>query len=284
MKKNIGLFQLMRLELPLSAGICVIMGQLLALGEFPTIPEILLGFFSVFSISASILVLNDYFDIETDKINAPHRPIPSKKVSPSEALIFSFFLLILGLYLSYLLNFYSFILAIILLIIGNLYNRKFKQAGLIGNLLVCFSVGMTFVYGGLSVGSPFNKDVLFFALIAALIDLGEEIAADAMDMEGDILINSKSIALKHGIHTAIKISTFIFLLVILLSGIPFILNWFQPIYLIPIVLMDIAIAYPAYKLFKSQNQEGRNYIRWIYLGSTIGLIVFLIMRLLSIQI
>ena len=104
MNKIKGLLKLLRFELPFSAGVCVVMGQLLALGEFTTIPVTLFGFLSVFLISASILVMNDYFDVETDKINAPHRPIPSKLVTPNEALYFSLLLLFTGIILSYLIN------------------------------------------------------------------------------------------------------------------------------------------------------------------------------------
>lgn len=141
---------------------------------------------------------------------------------------------------------------------------------------------MTFIYGGASVGLPFNKTVLFFGIIAALIDLAEEIAADAMDIKGDLLINSKSLAIKYGKHTSLKVSTIIFFFVVLLTIVPFLLNWFSTIYLIPILIMDFFIAYPAIRLLKSENEEGRNYIRWIYLGATAGLIIFLIMRLFGI--
>ena len=63
---------------------------------------------------------------------------------------------------------------------------------------------MTFIYGGVSVGMPSNRIVWFFAVIAALIDLGEEIAADAMDMAGDRLIHSNSLAIRHGSRTALE--------------------------------------------------------------------------------
>jgi geranylgeranylglycerol-phosphate geranylgeranyltransferase len=258
------------------------MGQMLALGEFASIIVTVLGFISVFLFSASILVLNDYFDVETDKINAPHRPIPSGLVSPNEALYFSLFLLFTGLLASFLINITVFVISIVLAVIGFLYNRYFKKSGLPGNLLVSFSVGMTFIFGGASVGLPFQKAVLFFGLFAALIDLGEEIAADAMDIKGDQLINSNSLAIKYGRSTALKFTGFIFLLVILLSSIPFVLQWFRIIYLIPIVIMDILIAYSALKLLKSRNEEGRKFIRWIYLGAITGIIVFIIMRLTGI--
>ena len=51
--------------------------------------------------------------------------------------------------------------------------------------MVSFSVGMTFVFGGITVGKPFEIIVWFFVIITMLIDLGEEIAVDTMDIEGD---------------------------------------------------------------------------------------------------
>ncbi len=282
-KKIKGLFRLLRFELPFSAGVCVVMGQLLALGEFAPLLVTIFGFMSVFSISASILVLNDFFDIETDKINAPHRPIPAKLVSPSEAFWLSIFLLFVGLVLSYLISIIVLLFSITLAVIGFLYNGKLKKSGLIGNILVSISVGMTFIYGGATVGLPLNKMVLLFSLIAVLIDLGEEIASDAMDIKGDLLINSNSLAIKYGKPAALKISGFIFLFVVLLTFVPFIMNWLPIIYLVPILIMDIFIIYPTARLLRSRNEEGRKYIRWIYLGATVGLLIFLAIRLISTQ-
>ena len=282
MNKIIGFFRLIRFELPFSAGVCVVMGQLLASGKFASIPITVLGFLSVFSISASILVLNDYFDFETDKINAPERPIPSNMVTRREALYFSIFLLIGGLILSYLLGNPVFVFSILLSVIGFLYNRKYKQSGLAGNIMVSFSVGMTFIYGGMTVGAPFNKSVLFFGVIAALIDLGEEIAADAMDMQGDSLIDSSSLAIKYGKNTALITSSVIFILVIVLSGLPFILRWFKVVYLLPISIMDTAIGWSTFKLWKTDDRQRRRYIRRIYLGSTLGILIFIIMRAMEI--
>jgi geranylgeranylglycerol-phosphate geranylgeranyltransferase len=282
MDKAGGYLKLLRFELPFAAGVCVVMGQMLALGRFASAVTSIFGFASVFLISASILVMNDFFDVETDRINAPSRPIPSGLVSPSEALSFSLILLIAGLLFSYLISINVFLISILLAIIGFLYNRYFKKSGLPGNLMVSFSVGMTFIYGGAAVGLPFHKMVLFFGLIAALIDLGEEIAADAMDIKGDELIQSNSLAIKYGKSTALKVSGSIFFLVVLLSLVPFILNWFSIIYLIPILIMDISIAYPAFKLLKSKDEEGRKFIRRIYLGAISGIIIFIVMRFIGV--
>lgn len=279
MKKIKGLFRLLRFELPFSAGICVIIGQILALGSFPSPFIILAGFASVFFISASILVLNDYFDVETDKINAPERPIPSKLVTPNEALTLAIVILTAGLLFAALLNFTAFVCAVLLFIIGFLYNWKYKKTGLPGNLMVCFSVGMTFIFGSISVGQPLNKIVLLFSLIAALIDLGEEIAADSVDVKGDAVINSNSLAIKYGSKRALYFSISIFTVVILLSSLPFILHWLPNVFMISFAVMDFFIAYSSVMLLRSDDVQKRKYIRLIYLGTTLGLVILLVLRL-----
>lgn len=279
MNRITGLIKLMRPELPFSAGLCVVMGQIFSLGGVPPAAAAFGGSFSIFLISASILVLNDYFDIESDKVNSPHRPIPSGAVSPAAALVWAVVLFLAGLLLSSLLGMTAFVTALAVASVGFLYNRKYKKSGLPGNLMVSFSVGMTFIYGGISVEMPYNHTAWFFGLIAALVDLGEEIAADAMDAQGDKLINSKSIAIRYGRPTALRISSIIFSSVIVLSAVPFFLGWFPLIYLIPVGIMDVSIGWCTLRLLKSNGDEGRKDIRNLYLGATAGILVFLVMRL-----
>ncbi|MBE0644490.1 MAG: prenyltransferase, partial [Bacteroidetes bacterium] len=69
----IGMARLFRVELPVAAGLCVVLGELLALGAIPSVAAIALGFLSIFFISATALILNDYFDYEIDLVNAPAR-------------------------------------------------------------------------------------------------------------------------------------------------------------------------------------------------------------------
>lgn len=274
---------LIRPDLSIAAGICVLTGQLLALGEMSTPVQALSGFFSVALISGAILALNDCIDVASDRINAPLRPIPSGMISLKAAYTLAIILFIAGLGLSAVTGLLSLTAGVVLAVVGILYNWKFKKTGLPGNMMVSFSVGMTFVYGGITVGLPFEKTVLFFGLLAAALDLGEEIAADAMDMEGDKEINSNSIAIKFGWGMALRISSGIFAFVMVLTVIPFAMGWFEPVYLIPIIVMDTIILYAVINLLRSKGDppaaEGRGYIKWIYRGSTAAILAFLVMRL-----
>src|ERR1051325_3454450 len=270
-KKLKAIIQIFRPELPFAAGVCVILGELIALGKFPPLREGALGFLCGFFISGSAIVLNDYYDLEVDKVNAPERPIPSGLITPSEAIFLTSLATLIGLAAAFALGFASFILCIIFWLIGFLYNWKFKEAGLIGNLMVTSSVAITFILGGMAVGQPWNKVVWCFALIAFLIDLGEEIAGDAIDMAGDQKRGSQSIAIRYGKKSALAISGACFALVVLISFVPAIFGWLGISYFVMIAIMDFIICIFTMRLLKSKTpEEGRTSMRQIYMGALFG--------------
>ena len=81
------IIRLFRPDLSLAAGICVVAGQILAAGRLPSLVVGLAGFLCGFALSASAIILNDYFDYEVDLINAPERPLPSGAISRPEAIV-----------------------------------------------------------------------------------------------------------------------------------------------------------------------------------------------------
>ena len=276
--KKIGPFiRLVRPELPFSAGVCVVIGEMLTLGKFPPARELLFGFLCGFFISASAIVLNDYFDLEVDRVNAPERPLPAGLVSPSEAILLAVLTILIGLLASLALGLPAFIICVIFALIGFLYNWKFKAAGLPGNLLVSSSVAITFILGGVAAGEPWNKIVWAFSLMAFFFDLGEEIAGTAMDMEGDKKRDSKSLAIRYGRGFALRIAGFLFALVVLISLVPALFGWLGAAYLIMICITDIVIGVYTVRLLKSKTpDEGRGYMRRLYLGVLLGLLAFIL--------
>ena len=275
----IGMLQLFRLELPFAAGLCVVLGQLLALGALPGVWTAFLGFISIFLLSATALILNDYFDYEIDLVNAPERPLPSGRVSRREALMLSFAVAAAGLLAAAFIHFTALFVALAVWLLGVAYNARFKRTGLPGNLMVAVSVGMTFVFGGLSVGKSGEPLVWWFGLLAMLFDLGEEIAADAMDAEGDRRIGSRSLAIVIGVRNAVRVSAAIFSGVVAVSLIPFLTGWLPPAYLVPILLMDGVIVLTVPRLLSADGPPQRPDIRRIYLGGSLAILLFIVMRL-----
>ena len=267
----IGLLRLFRVELPVAAGLCVVLGQLLALGRLPDAATAGLGFVSIFFLSATALILNDYFDYDIDLVNAPERPLPSGQVRKRDALLLSMAVAALGFIAAAGINPAALVTAVAVWLLGLAYNARFKRTGL--------PVGLTFVFGGISVGRIEEPLVWWFGLLAMLFDLGEEIAADAMDAEGDHRIGSRSLAIVIGVRNALRVSAAIFTAVVCVSLLPFVMDWLAPIYLVPMLLMDVVIALTVPRLFTASGAPRRSDIRRIYLGGSFAILLFILMRL-----
>ncbi len=84
--------------------------------------------------AASGNIINDFYDIEIDKINRPERPLPSNKISIKAALNYYLTLLFLAVVISFEINFEAFIIVIITQTILFLYSFKLKHIVLIGNM------------------------------------------------------------------------------------------------------------------------------------------------------
>lgn len=275
-----GMIRLFRPELPLAAGICVTTGQVLALGRLPHVLTGFLAFASVFFLSASALIFNDYFDYEVDLINAPNRPLPSGSVSRSDVIGLGIAVTLVGFLAAYAISMSALLFSLLIWVAGFLYNWRYKQTGLPGNLLVCASVAATFIFGAVSVQAPWNEIVWTFSLMAFFLDLGEEIAGDAMDMEGDKKRASRSIALLKGRRFALILSVILWGLVILLSLLPALMGWLNKAYLLAILPTDALLVFFSIRLVKSQNpSEGRRAMRGAYLGTTLGIFAFLLGRI-----
>lgn len=281
-KKIKGMIQLFRPELPIAAGICVTAGQVLAAGRLPSLQVGILAFLCVFAISSSALILNDYFDYEVDLVNHPDRPLPSGAVSRADVLWLTLVTTLIGLASAFALGLIAFVGSIIIWVIGFLYNWRYKQSGFPGNVMVAFSVGATFIFGAISMELPWNLIVWTFALMAFFVDLGEEIAGDAMDMEGDKKRGSRTIALLYGKSFAVKVTVVLWCVVMVLSILPIVFGWLGRAYIVTIIIMNVVLIYFSRRLILAKDPKaGRRAMRGAYLGAMLGIIAFLAGRFIG---
>jgi geranylgeranylglycerol-phosphate geranylgeranyltransferase len=279
MSKINAYLQLIRPELPISAGICVLLGQIIALGELPPLFTAILGFILGFFLSSSAMIFNDIFDVEVDRINTPEKPLLSGKISVKEANLFGIFTAIIAWVIALIMDPFILFLSLALWGLGFLYNWKLKSLGLAGNLIVSLNVGMTIIIGAISIGKISSSMVWIFAGIAFLFDLAEEIAGDAMDMEGDKQRDSRSLAILYGRKTALTVSGVLFALVFVLSWVPVLLGERNLAYILPIGVMDILIIYFSTRLMRSNDHhEGHRAMRGLYLSAVLGLVAFILSR------
>jgi len=158
------------------------------------------------STMAAGYVVNDLFDVETDKINKPEKLVVGKHLSIKQAERMYLLLLLDGLIFSsfiyWLTDKVYFTLSIIAIQIALfLYAKYLKKSLLFGNLLVAFLTAcpyLAFVYvfelGG------FSKNLaLYMALFAFVLNLLREITKDWEDMAGDKAIRAETFPLRFGV-------------------------------------------------------------------------------------
>lgn len=197
----------------------------------------ILGFIAVFLVSGGGMGINDFFDVKIDKINKPHRPIPSGKISPRAALAYSAVLFALGIAAAFFISFETFITAIIASCLLIAYAAYLKKTILVGNLIISGLVAVTFIFGGVIFKN--YTALLPLALLAFLSNTGREIYKTIDDAMGDQKYDVNSLALKIGVMKA-RVTANIFLITaVIFSFVPYFLGLLGMTYLFFVVLADI---------------------------------------------
>ncbi|MEM0217315.1 MAG: geranylgeranylglycerol-phosphate geranylgeranyltransferase [Candidatus Nezhaarchaeales archaeon] len=230
--------ELMRPTNSIMAGLASIIGFLIASGfshSHYDYMKLILLFASTFVFSSSSMAMNDYFDREIDAVNQPQRPIPSGRVKPERALIFSITLMITGLLLSTLISLEALIVAIVACTGFTIYSIHLKRHGLIGNACVSLCVALTFVYGAVATGG-FPGLIAVFSLMAFLANMSREVVKGIIDIEGDKLKGVRTLAISRGSRASAKVALVFMCLAVALSIVPTLLGYVNWLYL-PIVLV-----------------------------------------------
>jgi geranylgeranylglycerol-phosphate geranylgeranyltransferase len=265
-----------RPELTIASGLCVVTGEFLALEHLPSLTEGFMGFLAGFSLSASAMTSNDYYDLEVDRVNNPGRPLPSGRITLTELVLLTIFLTIVGLVAAAFLGPFVLLFAIGTWSIGLLYNWKLKESGPLGNALVSLSVALAFLFGGLIVGGLDRGMVWVFAVLSFLFNMSEETAGGVMDMEGDGARLTRSLARVRGREYALLISGLWMLLFILISFVPYLLGWLGAYYLGMILVADAMVAFFFLKLaWSTTSEEGRRRMKQLYVTLTSFILAFM---------
>lgn len=181
-------------------------------------------------ITAGANTINDYYDLEIDKINKPNRPLVTGIVKPEAAFILSLQEFVLGIFLSVFINLHAFLIALTASILIFFYSYLFKRMPLIGNFIVSLSTGMAFLYGGVAVNRI--QFTIIPAILAFFFHFGREIIKDIQDMEGDAQRNVRTFPILYGKAAALIMTSLNFIILVPLLIIPYYINWYGIKYLV----------------------------------------------------
>ncbi len=222
---------------------------------------------SIYAKAASIVVLvaaggyviNDYYDVETDAVVKPWRPIPSGRVSRPVAAALAWGLIAAGLAVAATMGFLVFVFVAVNTLLVYEYSRWIKRTGFIGNIVVAFNSAASIVLGGLAPaavsGLPLPIVVLVPAAIAFILVLGREIVKGIEDYEGDLKACYMTLAVRLGPRRAARIAALILTIVVALSPLPLILAPYTLVYAALAAAVDIMVAYTITVLLKTQSDR-----------------------------
>jgi len=268
--------EMMRLPNSVMVGIAVIIGEIVSIRGYPSSSNLMFGFLTGFFISISSMILNDYFDVNVDKINSPDRPIPSGRVSKRNALGLGLMIGLLGIFSSLFLTQLNVIIAILFWAIAILYDWKGKKIGILGNSMVSMSVAIPYIFGAAALSKTLDPVILTFFCMSFLANLGREITKDILDIEGDKTIDAKTLAITRGPRFASLISGLLLILAILFSPIPLFFD-FGVTYIILILIANSMMGYAAItQLRKGGENQSLKIKKVILLGMIMGLFSFLV--------
>ena len=224
---------------------------------------IILGAAAVFLATGGGNVINDYFDHKIDAINKPQRPIPSGRISLKNAhnYALSLFIIavILGIFISYLIN--NFIPALIVVLSSLLmyyYAHTLKKKTLIGNIVVSLLTGLCFIFAGIIIGEPTGSFEIviisaYLGFFAFLMTMAREITKDMEDIEGDKIEEAKTFPIEYGLKKSSYLASILMILACILSPILYLNGIFSIYYLIFLTIAIITFLYGAYTLLKNQS-------------------------------
>lgn len=123
-------------------------------GQFFDLPKMMLlfgGFVSFCIVSSSVYILNDFKDIELDRLHPKkrYRPLASGQIKPTEALLLMTILGVSGLLLSFFIHQTFCLLLSIYVVINLLYSFGLKNVSIIDLLIVATGFVLRTIAGGI---------------------------------------------------------------------------------------------------------------------------------------
>jgi len=277
--------------------IAVIIGALLVAGPNPALflnpfSVVYMAAFVVFLITGGGNVINDFIDVESDRINRPDRPIPSGRATVKGTFAFTILLFLIGIAISGFINWVTFAIAIVNSGVLILYSYSLQNKIFIGNISIGYLVGSTFLFGGAAIG---NLKLPFLLMLLAMFStIAREVIKDMEDLEGDrksflkrIEQGVRKFAERFGIGESgldlsvemRKLMVFAFislLLSLVVSPLPYVMGILGENYLIFLMPCIAVFAYCLIKMAGASTKgEFAHISRSIKVGMNFGLIAFI---------
>ena len=214
------MLRLTRIEHSIMLVVAVVAAELLA-GGLPGLGVLALSVATPIFVSMGSFAINDYFDIEVDRLNRKKkRPLVSGALTPAQALCVAAASFAVGVGASWFINAYAFAIALAFAALAIVYARWLKEILLWGNAYVALSMVIPFIYGYYvkSIAPAWGILIPVCAMVF-LSGLGREIHGTIRDYSGDVRVrNARTLPKAVGIGAAAYAALALYLAAIAISA------------------------------------------------------------------
>jgi 4-hydroxybenzoate polyprenyltransferase len=191
--------------------------------------------FSCVVIAAAGYIINDYFDLNIDRVNKPEKLVVEKLIKRRWAIIWHWILsgigVLIGLYVSWKIrNIFVGASHVVTIVLLWFYSTTFKRKLLIGNLIIAILTAWvilvlylcefrvhTFVHPVYhQVLSRIYKFAILYAGFAFIISIVREVVKDVEDMQGDAAYHCRTMPIVWGVNVS-KVFAATWLIVLILT-------------------------------------------------------------------
>jgi len=250
----------------------VVVAILISQTEQTDLYIILIASIAASFVTAAGNIVNDIFDIETDKISHPNRVLVLGVLSKKEAWYLYLSLNFTSAFISASLNPILLVIVFITTFLLFVYSLYLKKLPLVGNIVIAFLTGLAFIYGGFASGNPVAAIVP--AVFAFLINLIREIVKDIQDIEGDTKAGVITFPIKFGFQRSKILILIITFSLILYTLYPFITELYKIEYFIVVMVFVNPLLILSLKfLFDSKKENNLTVVsNMLKLNMVLGLI------------
>jgi 4-hydroxybenzoate polyprenyltransferase len=260
-------------------------------------PIIWLIIASVFIASAGYII-NDYFDLNIDRINKPEKNVVDSVISRRWVILWHLLLSLAGIIATAIAvsfqKWYLILANVVCVILLWLYSTSFKRQLLIGNIVIAILTAWTILilfFSQVPYYAAFNSPdevtvklfrvAFLYAGFAFIITIIREAIKDVEDMEGDRRYGCKTLPIVAGV-TATKIYTAVWIVVLVAALVVlqlYILQfqwWWAILYLTFGVIIPLLYLFVKHYKAKSSQEFAKlsSLTKWITLAGILSMIFF----------
>lgn len=221
----------------------IIAAAVLAGGGWDAALPMLLAGIAGIAVAAGANAVNDYFDVEIDRINRPDRPIPSGALTKADAWrvwqIFSAVGCLCGLAI----GLWPFVITGGCVALLYAYSRSLKATPLAGNVVIWGMTGMAFIFGGVAIGAADRAVVP--AVFAFLVNVAREVVKDIEDRHGDAHHRAVTLPVRFGVRPAQIVTSLSLVVLVIVTVLAYVYDHYDHIYFRIVLVADAMLLYVA---------------------------------------